>query len=253
MSQVIKVLQVLDLFSESDITLSAEEVADRLRTSRPTAFRYLRQLCEAGMLTRLSGRYALGARIIELDHQIRQCDPILLASREALKNLASLTRCSAVLSSIYGDKVILVYRERGPDELRLSFERGSVLPLFRGAASKVILAYLTPARLRRVYDRHADSPDLKAIATDWPSFSRYFRDCRRKGYYLSRDELEIQVTGISAPIFNSDGLVIGSLTLVFESRRSAFFNETVFGELVTRYAKEVSDQLAAPAPDVPAG
>ncbi len=224
---------------------SAEEVADRLRTSKPTAFRYLRQLCEAGMLTRLSGRYALGPRIIQLDRRIRLCDPILLASRDALKNLASLTGCSAVLSSIYGDQVIMVHRERGPDDMDLGFDRGSALPLFRGAASKVILAHLTAARLKRIYESHGKSPDAQPIGADWTRFSRYFRECRRNGYYLSRDELELGVTGISAPIFNSDRLVIGSLTLVFESRRGEFFNEKVFGELVSRYAREVSDRLAA--------
>jgi len=247
MSQVIKVLQVLDLFSEQEITHSAEEVAERLRTSKPTAFRYLRQLCEAGMLTRLSGRYALGARIIQLDRRIRLCDPILLASRDALKNLASVTGCSAVLSSIYGDQVILVHRERGPDDMSLSFDRGSTLPLLRGASSKVILAHLTAGRLKRIYEANATSLEALAIGPDWATFSRYFRECRRKGYYLSREEIEINVTGISAPIFNGDRLVIGSLTLVFESKRSAFFNEVVFGELVSRYAQEVSQRLASPS------
>lgn len=253
MSQVIKVLQALDLFSEQEITLSAEQVAERLRTSKPTAFRYLRQLCEAGMLTRLSGRYALGPRIIQLDRRIRLCDPILLASRDALKNLASLTGCTAVLSSIYGDQIILVHRERGPEDISLGFDRGSALPLFCGASSKVILAHLTAARLKRIYDANAASEQARAIGADWSSFSRYFRECRRKGYYLSRDELEPGVTGISAPIFNSDRLVIGSLSLVFASRRSEFFNEKVFGELVSRYAREVSASLASPSENLPSG
>ncbi len=247
MSQVIKVLQVLDLFSEKDITLSAEDVADRLRTSRPTAFRYMRQLCDAGMLTRLSGRYALGPRIIQLDHQIRLCDPILLASRDAQKNLASVTGCSAILCSIYEDQVIMVHRERGPDELALDFERGNVLPLFKGAAAHVILAHLTPARLKRIYETHGHTPEAQAIGADWSTFSRHFRECRRKKFYVSHGELDPNVSGISAPIFNGDRLVIGSLTLVYDSRRSAFFNEDVFGELVLRYADEVSGKLATPA------
>ena len=76
MSQVVKVLHVLNLFTENQVTWSAEEIAEELNISRPTAFRYVRQLCDAGMLTGLSGRYALGARIIQLDHRIRQCDPV---------------------------------------------------------------------------------------------------------------------------------------------------------------------------------
>ena len=68
MSQLIKILQVLDLFNESRNTLSAEDIPSLLGVSRTTAFRYMKQLCDAGLLTKLSGRYALGARIIQLDY-----------------------------------------------------------------------------------------------------------------------------------------------------------------------------------------
>lgn len=247
-SQVEKVLQVLDLFSDRQITLSAEGIAEQLQISRPTAFRYVRQLCDAGMLARLSGRYGLGARIIRLDHQIRACDPILLVSRASLKSLASMTGCSAVLCSIFGDQVILVHRERGPDDLTLDFERGAAMPLFRGAVSKVILAHLTPARLRRIYEAHGEEPDALKLGADWAAFSRHFRVCRKQGYYLSRGEVQADMTGIAAPIFNSDGLVIGGLGLVFESLRSRFLHEDVFAELVMRHAGEVSARLAGAEP-----
>lgn len=245
MSQVIKVLQVLDLFSEQRVTLGAEEIAELLKVSRPTAFRYVRQLCDAGLLSGLSGRYALGARIIELDHHIRRCDPLLLASEAALKSIAGMAGCAAVLSSMHGDRVINVHHEAGPDLKLVSHGRGSLLPLFRGAASKVILAHLKPARLKRIYEAHRDDPDARAIAGDWPSFSRYFRDCRRAAFYVSRDEVDAGVSGIAAPIFNGDGLVIAGLALVFESQRSAFLNEQVIGEFVARYAAEISARLAS--------
>lgn len=244
MSQVVKVLQILDLFSETQITLSAEAIAEQLAISRPTAFRYVRQLCDAGMLTRLAGRYGLGARIIRLDHRIRACDPILLSSKAALKRLAGMTGCSAVLCSIYDDQVILVHRERGPDELALDFERGAAMPLFIGAASKVILAHLTPARLRRIYEAHAQEPAAQALGADWSAFSRHFRACRKQGYYISRGEMQSDMTGVSAPIFNSDGIVVGSLGLVFESQRSRFLHEDALAELVVRHAEEVSARIA---------
>ena len=121
------------------------------------------------------------------------------------------------------------------------------MPLFKGAASKVILAHLTPARLRRIYEAHQQETEAQALGADWPTFSHYFRACRKKGFYLSRGEMQTDMTGIAAPIFNSDRLVVGSLGLVFESQRSLFLHEDVFGELVVRYAGEVSAKLAAPA------
>lgn len=251
MSQAIKVLQVLDLFSQQHTTLSAEEIADLMKISRPTAFRYVRQLCTAGLLSKLSGRYALGVRIIQLDYHIRRFDPILLASREAMKDLATLTACSVVLSNIYGEDVINAHHESGHDTTPFSIGRGQPLPLFRGASAKIILAHLQPARLRRLYEKHRHDKDALAIGADWPTFSRYFRDIRRRGHYVSKGEVDTGVTGISAPIFNDDGIVVGSVTLVFESHREQWINEEGFARLVMQCAADITARIAAAAASTP--
>ena len=56
MNKFARMTDVLDLFSESDTLLTAEMVAARLQVSRPTAFRYVRELSEAGFLANYSGR-----------------------------------------------------------------------------------------------------------------------------------------------------------------------------------------------------
>lgn len=247
MSQVIKVLQVLDLFSEEHPTLRAEDIAVRMSISRPSAFRYVRQLCAAGLLSNLSGRYALGARIIELDHRIRRLDPILLASLDPMKELSAQTACMAVLSSVYGEQVINAHIEAGRDPAAITFGRGRPLPLFRGASSKIILAHLPTARLRRLYEKHRAHPDVQAIGGDWRAFSNYFRDCRRKGFYVSPSEVDAGVTGIAAPIFNDEGIVIGALTLVYDSQRDQWINEDGFGRLVAQYAARISARIVQPS------
>ena len=50
MSSIAKLLSILELFSEGRPFLSAEEVAAELDCSIPTAYRYVRELVESGML-----------------------------------------------------------------------------------------------------------------------------------------------------------------------------------------------------------
>ncbi|MCC6475026.1 MAG: IclR family transcriptional regulator [Burkholderiales bacterium] len=243
MSQLQKLIQVLDLFSETETRIAAEEIAERLGISRPTAFRYVKQLCEVGLLVRFSRRYALGARIIQLDHRIRRSDPMLLAARDLMAQLAQVTACAVVLSSVYGDRIINIHHEAGRDIPPISYERGQPLPLFRGAAPKIILAFQPRRTLKRRFEVHRDEPDVKAIAHEWEGFYRYFQAARRRGYYISREELDRSVVGIAAPILNEARTAIGCLQLVFDARREALIHEEGAAELMVKCAAEISERI----------
>ncbi|MDX3907313.1 MAG: IclR family transcriptional regulator [Pigmentiphaga sp.] len=248
MSQFAKVLKVLDLFSEDRTTLAAEEIADLLEVSRPTAFRYVKQLCETGLLAKLAGRYALGAKIIELDYRIRRSEPILQASRASMRELAQRTATTVVLCNIYGDEIVHSHHETAGELAPMSLVRGHPMPLFKGAAPAVILANLPAARLKRLYERYREHPDLLSIAPDWPAFARHYKQIRKDGYYVSREEIDAGVIGIAAPIFNDGRHVVGATTLVYEKRRENLVNEAGYTELVRSCAATITQAIAAAGP-----
>ncbi|WP_353236236.1 IclR family transcriptional regulator [Diaphorobacter ruginosibacter] len=244
MSQLNKVLQVLDLFSAQVPTLTAEQIAQRLDLSRPTAFRYVRQLCDAGLLLSISGSYALGPRIIELDCCIRLSDPILAHSRDALRTLAGTQACMAVLVTMYGDQVIHVHSESGHGSTELQFSRGRRLPLLQGAASKIILAHQPVSRLRRLFQRCREDGQAQAISDDVSGFLKYFRMIRQQGFYVSRSEVEQDVTGVAAPIFNASGDVTSCLSLTFNHDLNPDYETDHFIPLVQNCARDVSLRLS---------
>ncbi len=89
MSSIAKLLSILELFSEARPFLSAEQVAAELDCSIPSAYRYLRELVESGILVRFAGgEYGLGPRIIKLDYHLRVSDPLLRAGQPIMKELA---------------------------------------------------------------------------------------------------------------------------------------------------------------------
>src|SRR6187397_2589872 len=142
MNKFARMTDVLDLFSESDTLLTAEMVAARLQVSRPTAFRYVRELSEAGFLANYSGHYSLGARIIMLDHRIRQSDPLLKAAREPMQQLSEETGFTTFLCRMYNDEVVTVYQHVGYYPAGQAFTRGHPMPTFRGAPSQAMIAFL---------------------------------------------------------------------------------------------------------------
>src|SRR6478672_7289887 len=97
-----RMLNVLDLFSESQPVWSTADLIEALETSRSTGYRYIKTLHDAGLLSASrSGYYSLGPRIIEMDLQIRLTDPLLLASHGVLEELVDKIGHSALLCTAF--------------------------------------------------------------------------------------------------------------------------------------------------------
>jgi len=246
MTKFARMIDVLDLFSESTALLTAEEVAALLQVSRPTAFRYLRELSTAGFLANYSGRYSLGARIITLDYRIRASDPVLKQAQEVMRGLCAETACSAILCRMYNDDVINVHHETGYDDASLSFfGRGRPLPLFRGSASKIMLAMLPSPKLKKLYERHRDEADLRAIALDWPAFRAYYAAIRQRGHYISNQEVDPGTVGVAAPI-NVPGVgCVGVVSLVFSIERLPVLNPEGLATMLKARMGELAARLAS--------
>lgn len=205
MSSLSRMLAVLDLFTEQSPALTADEIISKLKYSRPTGYRYVRELVTAGLLVRAPGGYALGPRVIELDWHIRTHDPVLMASRGTVKKLAAQTGCGVTQMGMYGEHIVTIHYEPGPQPLEIGFDRGRPMPLWRGAPSKAILAFLPRARLERLYRKHHGR-----------GFARFLEEMqaiRKAGYAISFGELDVGKVGIGAPVFR-ERRVAGSVCLV---------------------------------------
>ncbi len=251
MSKFARMIDILDLFSESVTLLSAEEIAERLKVSRPTAFRYARELSQAGFLANFGGRYSLGARIITLDHRIRESDPVLRLARDVMARLASETACGVILCRMYNEDVVNVHHEAGFDRVAISYGRGRPLPLFRGAGGKIMLAYLPQPRLRRIYDRHSDDPDLRALGSDWPAFRAYFKAIRSAGHYISHREVEESTIGVAAPVLVPGMGIVAAISLVMSAERRLLVNAEGLAVLVKERAVEIGKRLHTLVPAQP--
>ena len=119
---------MLGLFTEQHPTWSADAINEALGFSRPTGYRYVRELVHSGLVARIApGTYALGPRIIELDFQIRLSDPLLKAGLPVIQELVESTGCEVNLIGLYGDHIVTTHQQPGIERLPLSFGRGRPL------------------------------------------------------------------------------------------------------------------------------
>ncbi len=244
-SSFAKGLSILDYFREGRISAHLDDIEKALGTSRATTYRYLGTLCDAGLLApTAAGVYVLGPRIIELDRLMRISDPLLTAGSKVMHEVSARRKINMMLASFYRDSIMCVDIAWPDASIPANFERGRPMSLFRGAMAKIILAHLSPYQLRNMALNHADEIRAAGLGNNWAEFRTHMAELARQGYAITRAEMVAGTGGISAPIFDGERKVLGSITFVLSESR---WDEVDFDRLrraIVDVAARISGEIA---------
>ena len=244
-----KMLSILNLFSEAKSGITHDDIVASLGCSRATAYRYLKALSTAGLITPVhGGTYVVGSRVIELDRLLRLRDPILQAARPVMVQLARKHKVNVMLCCYYGDKVMCADTEWPDPSYKSSYERGRPMPMFLGATAKAILAHLTPYQQRNLMLWHPAEIRAAGLGASWTEFRDNLRRLRKEKVVVSHGEIDPGLIGIGAPLFG-DNKVLGSLVVIVpetgQARLATLKQATLeAAEAVTRALDESNDELA---------
>jgi DNA-binding IclR family transcriptional regulator len=215
-----KILQVLDILEDSSTGLSFDEIHGQLDAPRSTLYRYLKALTDAGLIASLpNSGYTLGPRIAELDYKMRTLDPLVVASRPVMAELVQSTPAVALLCRLYRNSVLCVHQESHPAAMRSNYERGRSRPLLQGAASRVILAYMAPRTIARLYAEQADQFKAADLGDSLAAVKAFLRKIRQRGWESVEGQVTPGATGVAAPIFDGRGHIVGSLSITLSRIR----------------------------------
>ena len=176
-----RMLAVLGLFTVEQPEWTVEAAAAELGVSPTTAYRYFKRLTNVGLLSPVSrgDLCARARRSCRWTGSCSICDPMLRAARPVMIDLIQYAAEGSVLllCRLFHDRVMCMHQVmgRGPQE-PVSYERGRLIPLFRGATSKIILANL-PARTLKLLVRAECRGDCRGRAR--PDLGRVPQDAGR--------------------------------------------------------------------------
>lgn len=245
-----RILHILQLFERQERWF-VEDIATEMATSVSSAYRDVQELCSTGFLAPVLGSaYVLGPAFVQYDRLLRQGDHILRAAIPEMRALLCRTTQHgvALLSRRYRDCVMCIHEERGLDHPpKVTYERGVVLPLFKGATSKAILAHLGEKTLNMIYLQNEEEIRGSLGNGSWKAFSQQMEKIRHEGVATTTSEVAKGLIGVAAPVFASDQVVAG-LSLVVEKTTSKL---AAFAVEVKAAAAALSKRLVAEEPWIP--
>ena len=230
-----KMLALLEAFTPERHVWTVDDLATKFGYTQPSTYRYVRELCKAGLIVRMpGGEYVVGARIVELDTLIAETGPLAKVFMPMMKEVSGFFGCHALLSNVYGEHLINVTHIRGSTDIDLAFVRGRRLPWFRGSTSNAILAWLPRKRVRNLFDNHFEGERSKE---NWKLVLGKLKEVSNQGYSVSEGELQDDVIGIGAPVI-VEGEVLGSVSLVFSREHGEFIDRPAVGAFLKDKCEE---------------
>lgn len=211
-----RALTILEMFDDAHLAVSAAEVADTLSVARSTAYRYLQSLVSRGFLEESpGGGFRLGLRVLGLSRLARKGYGLSEVALPVMRRLCERFAHTVLLTRRAGSMVMCLEREIPPGQLvRLSYERGSLLPLTAGASALTLLAWLPEDGARKLLESAERPRFTEHTLTEVEDLLERLRKIRETGYSMSRNEVDLGAMGIAAPIFDQHGAVIAALSIV---------------------------------------
>ncbi len=241
-----RMLKLMILFSETESALSAEQIAERLGATLSTTYRDLQKLRQYGFIEQvLDDRFVLGGRISMLDRIARTTNVLLAAAGEEMARLSTETGLTVTLTRLYGNAILGLGHVDGDSRLSIGYERGQVVPLFRGCTGKVILAALPWRNLRKIFDGSKEEIRAAGLGEDWQQFRANVRGFGANPVLWTEGEVMPDNIAVATVLLAPSGMPLGSMTIILRRAVEGVVDRGEIERTLIRSRQTIESGLAA--------
>jgi DNA-binding IclR family transcriptional regulator len=235
-------LMVFDHLAEVREATTAE-LASALDISRSATYRLVERLQDAGYLAQTgNGRWRLGPAVARLASAAVQTVEVVDVAPELLRALAQQTRETVGLGVLSGHEIVFVYRELGPQSVRVSRELGARRPLHATSIGKAYLAGL-PERERLALIRRLElTSHTGHTITSRAALEAEVEASAARGWSEEHGEFDPSASCCGAPVFDHAGHVVAAISVAGPAQRMEA-QMAAIGPLVAATAAAISRQL----------
>ncbi|GAA3399080.1 IclR family transcriptional regulator [Streptomyces roseoviridis] len=243
---VTRAFDILELFLQSDDTLSAPEITRKLGLPRTTTHELLTTLAARHYLTAVPeqpGRYRLGVRTHQLGSRFSEQLDLAAEGRRVAQETADTCDETVHVAVLEDLDVIYIAKVDSTHAVRMVSAAGRRLPAHCTSVGKMLLASLPEAEL----DARIDGRELTAMTpdsiTDPAALRAELAAIRARGTATEHRESNPDVSCVAAPVRDGSGRVVAALSISVPVIRWSEERETELAELAARGAADLSLRL----------
>lgn len=216
-----KALAVLDAVAAFEKPVKFTELLETSAYPKATLYRLLQTLTNQHLLVHNAetGTYSLGTRLIRLAHTAWEHASLAPIARPHVQTLAAEVGEAVHLAQMDNGQVIFVEKLKATDRFETLAQVGQVAPAYCTGVGKAMLAFIAPKRLDIVLQQQSFFPYTPTTHRSVDSLLTELPDIRENGIAYDREEHETGIVSIAAPIFVSNGRVVGALSVATATTR----------------------------------
>jgi IclR family acetate operon transcriptional repressor len=214
-SPLLRAFALLERIAAADAPISLGEATAGVTLPKPTVYRMLAMLEQAGLVAREPGgrRVGAGPRLTRLALDVLRHGSAQGPRRAILQQLVATIGETCNLTMIEGSEVIYLDRVESAWPLRVTLQPGSRVPLHCTASGKLLLSLLPAARRQRILAALPLPRLTEQTIVDPRRLAAELARVRRDRLATDNEEYIAGLVCVAVPVATPEGRVVASVAV----------------------------------------
>jgi IclR family acetate operon transcriptional repressor len=224
--------------------IGVSDIARGMGITKSTAQRCLNALESNRWLRKESdtAKWVITSKAFSIGQRAAGGDILKKAAWPVMEKLRNATRETIHLVIPEGRNGLLLEQLESPELVRIFIPLNAQRPMHFSANGKVMLAYMSEKYFNQ-YVAHGLEVATEYTVKDPDELKKQLRQVLQTGYCISIDELVVGASAIAAPVFDGNGVVIGSISVSSPTSRLPKSIRPKFGRMVSEAALEITRRM----------
>lgn len=222
-SIALRAFAALECIVASAQPLTLDDITSSLGLPKPTVFRILSLLKDAGLLMRdtSSKRYTAGPRLTAFAVELWRNASLRVQWHRALEIAVEETGESCNLTLLENDRVLYIDRVETRHPLRLHLEIGTRVPLHCTASGKIFLSQMSPEAVQALVGPEPYERFTPSTLTTYRALAAELETTRRTQVGLHDSELFADSVAVAVPIADPSGRFFAAVAMHAPASRAS--------------------------------
>jgi len=192
-----------------------------------------------------TSRYYLGLRLLEFGHSLMSSMDIITVAKPFLRELSAKYDETVNLALLSGNNVIYVDRVQSSKSVRVEMQLHEQVSTYCCSTGKVFLSYMDQQQRESIIEKMDFKPRTIYTITNKAQLLAELENIRNRGYAYDREEYEIGLTCIAAPVLDQEDQVTASISLNAPTARMLQINQEELILDIRQTAKKMAARMTA--------